>query len=59
MGTDGVTHQTDYLGECPRKCMEDLDRWADAAYQSPVLIAILSKGLLSFFEKFKDGMRRI
>jgi hypothetical protein len=39
--------------------MEDVHRWADATYQSPVLIAILSKGRLSFFEKFKDGMRRI
>jgi hypothetical protein len=40
-----VTHQARRIAQDPRKCLEDLHCRADAAYQSPIAIAI-------FFESF-------
>jgi hypothetical protein len=39
--------------------LKDFHRWAEGAYQLPVVIAIFFKSLLSFLEQFKDGLRGI
>ena len=39
--------------------MQSLHRWAEAIYQSPILIAKFSKSILSLLKHPKDGIRRV
>ena len=52
-------HQADRLTKDARECLKNLHRRAEAAYQSPIAIAIFFECFLSFLEQFKDGLGRI
>ena len=54
-----VTHQADRLAEDTRESLENLHCRAEAAYQSPIAIAVFLECLLPPLEKLKNSFRRI
>ena len=54
-----MAHYASCLADDARERMQDLHCWAEAIYQSPIAIEVLSESIFSLLKYPKDGIRRI